>query len=117
MWQQQLFHRILCHNLVPDLDDILVTGRTEEEHLRNLEECLRRLQNHGVRVNKVKCRFMQNRVQFLGVIIDAEGQHASNEKIEAVLKAPCMPSRCETAALFLGHDELLPEAFDSSTAA
>ena len=35
------------------LDDILVTGRTEEEHLRNLKEFLRRLQNHGVRVNKV----------------------------------------------------------------
>ena len=29
---------------------------------------------------------MQNQVQF---IIDTEGQHASNEKIEAVLKAPC----------------------------
>ena len=32
------------------IDDILVTGDTEEEHLRNLEEVLRRLQHHGIRV-------------------------------------------------------------------
>ena len=44
---------------------------------------------------------MQNRVQFLGVIIDVEGQHASNEKIEAVLKAPC-PHDVKQLRSFLG---------------
>ena len=35
--------QVICY-----LDDILVTGRTEIEHTKNLEEVLCRLQEHGV---------------------------------------------------------------------
>ena len=40
---QGLLH-VICY-----IDDILVTGASEEEHLHNLEEVLKRLQQHGVR--------------------------------------------------------------------
>lgn len=62
---------------------------------------------------------MQTRVQFLGLIIDAEGQHASNDKIEAVLKAPC-PHDVKQLRSFLGMMNYYRnsfEAIDSSTAA
>ncbi|KAL7834774.1 hypothetical protein SRHO_G00290210 [Serrasalmus rhombeus] len=36
------------------LDDILITGKTEEEHLRNLDATLQRLKEHGLRVRKSK---------------------------------------------------------------
>ena len=36
------------------LDDILVTERTDAEHLRNLEEVLRRLQSYGIRLKRIK---------------------------------------------------------------
>lgn len=39
------------------LDDMIITGRDDEEHLANLEEVLQRLQHHGLRVNKAKCEF------------------------------------------------------------
>ena len=48
------------------MDDILVTGATEEEHLRNLEEVFRWLQAHGIRVKKGKCRFLHDSVDYMG---------------------------------------------------
>uniref|UniRef100_A0A1A8C840 ribonuclease H n=1 Tax=Nothobranchius kadleci TaxID=1051664 RepID=A0A1A8C840_NOTKA len=52
------------------LDDILITGRTRKEHLRNLKEVLSRLENYGVRVKREKCTFMQEKVEYLGHLID-----------------------------------------------
>ena len=39
------------------LDDILVTGRSDAEHSKNLETVLQRLQKHGVRLKREKCSF------------------------------------------------------------
>ena len=39
------------------LDDVLIAGRTLDEHLRRLAEVLQRLQNSGMHLNKKKCFF------------------------------------------------------------
>ena len=44
------------------IDDIVVSGVTEEEHLRNLDEVLRRLNDAGVRLKKEKCRLVVSQV-------------------------------------------------------
>ena len=67
------------------MDDILVTGATEEEHLRNLEEVFRRLQAHGIWVKKGKCRFLHDSVDYLGHRVDAEGLRPLPDKVEAGL--------------------------------
>ena len=46
------------------LDDISVTGVTE--HLKSLEEVLRRLGQSGLRVKKKKCLFMVPSLSYLG---------------------------------------------------
>ena len=74
---------VLCY-----IDDLLITGETEEEHLRYLEEVLKRLQDDGIVLKKSKCFFLQDSVEYLGHIIDAEGLHTSPKKVEAVLQAP-----------------------------
>ena len=48
------------------LDDILVTGRTEEEHITNLDTVLERLEGAGLRLKKEKCQFMLPEVEYLG---------------------------------------------------
>ena len=48
------------------LDDILVTGKTESEHIKNLEEVLIRLEKAGLRLKKQKCSFMLPSVDYLG---------------------------------------------------
>ena len=40
------------------IDDILVTGKTQEAHLAALEEVLKRLGNAGLRLKKEKCVFI-----------------------------------------------------------
>jgi hypothetical protein len=66
----------------------MITGATEEEHLQRLEEVLYRLEQHGIRVKLSKCKFMGPSVEFLGHRIDAEGLHATNEKLKVILRAP-----------------------------
>ena len=45
------------------LDDIVVTGRNDNEHLRNLENVLKRLHDYGLSVNKNKCEFFKNQIE------------------------------------------------------
>ena len=63
------------------LDDILVTGATETEHLQSLEEVLKRLERSELRAKKSKCLFMAHK-------IDAEGLHPLPDKLQAVKAAP-----------------------------
>lgn len=66
------------------LDDILVTGHTNLEHLHNLETVLQRLRLAGLRLKKEKCRFMQTSVKYLGHIISASGLQPATERITAI---------------------------------
>ena len=74
--------RVTCY-----LDDILVTGVTAEEHLRNLDEVLTRLKKHGARLRKDKCKFMESSVEYLGHRIDQEGIPATTSKLQTISEA------------------------------
>ena len=45
---------------------ILVTGRSHDEHLRNLDTVLQRLEEAEMRLKRNKCRFMLAKVEYLG---------------------------------------------------
>ncbi|XP_043080595.1 uncharacterized protein K02A2.6-like [Puntigrus tetrazona] len=49
------------------LDDILITGRNDEEHLQILGKVLDRLQEAGLRLKRSKCTFMEKEVQFFPI--------------------------------------------------
>ena len=83
------------------LDDILITGATESEHLNNLEEVLRRLREHGVHLRREKCRFMQSSVEYLGHRIDREGLQTTDGKLRAIAEAPS-PQNVQELRTFLG---------------
>lgn len=83
------------------LDGILITGHTDAEHLQNLEEVLKRLQQNGLKVKPAKCRFMESSVEYLGHRIDASGIHTTTQKVEAILKAP-IPQNTQQLRSFLG---------------
>ena len=87
-------------NTICYLDDILVTGKNETEHLRNLEEVLKRLQQNGLRVKPAKCKFLQPSVEYLGHRIDASGVHTT-KKVEAIKRAPT-PQNIQQLRAFLG---------------
>ena len=67
------------------IDDILVFGRTQEEHDRRLEAVLRRIQEAGGTLNREKCAFSTNSVKFLGQLVNAMGIRADPDKVIAIL--------------------------------
>ncbi len=87
---------VLCY-----IDDILITGSSEAEHLDTLAKVLVRLQKQGIKVKREKCRFMKPSVQYLGHRIDADGIHATDSKLDAITKAPA-PRNITELRSFLG---------------
>ena len=61
-----------------NLDDILVTGKTQTDHLRNLNEVFTRHEKAGMRLKKHKCVFMMSAVEYLGHKITKDGLQPSN---------------------------------------
>ena len=70
------------------IDDIFFTGRSDQDHQNRLEAVLSRLERYGVQLKWSKCSFLQEKVQFLGHVIDAEALHPSPEKVQAIVEAP-----------------------------
>lgn len=83
------------------LDDILITGKTEEDHLCNLERVLTRLEQAGLRLKRSKCAFCLPSVQYLGHQISANGLQPTDEKIRAIRDAPA-PKDVSQLKSFLG---------------
>lgn len=83
------------------LDDIIVTGSTQEEHNERLGLVLARLQAQGLRAKMSKCRFGLPEVVYLGHRIDAKGISATDEKIKAIKELP-EPTSKATLQSFLG---------------
>ena len=83
------------------LDDIVVTGRTEEEHLKNLEAVLSRLTEYGFRLQKSKCEFMKPSIHYLGFMVDKEGIRMDGSATEALKSAPIPTNKGELQS-FLG---------------
>ena len=51
------------------LDDLLVTGKTLGEHDKNLERLLDAVKNQNIILNKEKCVWRKDHIQFLGYSI------------------------------------------------
>ena len=68
-------------NMAVYIDDILITGVSEEEHLQTLDKVLSQLEAEGMRLKRDKCAFMLSRVEYLGHVITAEGLHPAEDKI------------------------------------
>ena len=83
------------------IDDILVTGATEKEHLETLDQVLTRLEQEGMRLKQNKCAFLLPSVEYLGHQISADGLRPTKDKVEAIVNAPT-PTSVTQLRSFLG---------------
>lgn len=90
-----------CTGVVHYLDDILVFGKTQEDHDRNLIRVLQRLEAAGVRLNSKKCTFSAQEIQFLGHTLSDGTLRPSQDTLAAILQAPC-PQNVTELRSFLG---------------
>lgn len=70
------------------MDDVLVSGRDDDEHIKNLENVFERFRKYGLRLKAEKCIFMQPSVVYMGRRISKDGIQPTDDKVEAIRNAP-----------------------------
>ena len=75
-------------NTMVYLGHVLVTGPTDDEHLRTLDRVLERLVQAGFCMEESKCQFMSSEVEYPIQRIDEKGIHAAGDALTAVRDAP-----------------------------
>ena len=86
----EVFQRMLQHSLSNCegqnniSDDIIVYGYTQEEHDRNLERVLQRLNELNLTLKKEKCIFSVPKLVFSGFTLSGEGISPDVTKVDAV---------------------------------
>lgn len=100
---QQIMDQMLAGvtGAVAYLDDIVITGRDEAEHHKNLLQVLERIKEYGFTLNITKCKFSLPQIKYLGCIIDKNGRRPDPAKIEAIQQMP-PPTDVSTLRSFLG---------------
>ena len=82
-------------------DDILVYGKSPEEHDNNLKQVLSQLREKGLTLKKKKCAFSQDNLKYLGYIFSKEGLSPDPDKVSA-LKDTSAPSNPTEVRSLLG---------------
>ena len=83
------------------LDDLVVFGRTVEEHEERLLKVLDRLKEEGLKLSLDKCQFGRTSVTYVGHIVSQDGISTDPAKIEAVVSWP-RPKTVTELRSFLG---------------
>ena len=63
------------------LDNIMVMGKTFEEHLTNLEEVFSRMKEANLKLNPKKCLLFQKEIEFLCHTVLSTGIKTTGTKI------------------------------------
>ena len=92
------------------IDDILIISNTVEQHLKILKAVFERLVKYNVKLNKIKCNFFQEKIQYLGHQLCAEGIRPLQNKVEAIVRAP-RPKGVSELKSFLGMINFMSSLF------
>jgi transposase InsO family protein len=66
------------------MDDIIVHGKDMTQHDERLQQVMERLETAGLKLNVEKCALRQQRLNFLGHVIDADGTRPDPAKVSAI---------------------------------
>lgn len=70
------------------MDDVIVIGTSEDNHLRNLENVFKICRSHNLKLNPDKCEFFRKEVTFLGHKCTQDGLLPDDTKTEVIRKYP-----------------------------
>lgn len=82
-------------------DDIIVHGKTLDECVSNLKKCLGQLKKFNLHLNRAKCSFFKNKIEFLGHVIEANKIRMCPSKVAAMVDMPA-PKTVDEVRRFLG---------------
>lgn len=82
-------------------DDIIVFGKTKDDHDRALHAVFQRLQAKNLTVNPSKCEFNKSTLEFYGYVFSADGISPDPRKVGAI-HAASPPENPQAVRSFLG---------------
>ena len=83
------------------LDDIIIFSKSEEEHLKHLEEIFTWLRKFGLKMKCEKCSFFKKHIQYFGYLLSEKGFVPLPEKLESIKNMPA-PRTAKEVKQFLG---------------
>ncbi|KAK2720687.1 hypothetical protein QYM36_004541 [Artemia franciscana] len=89
------------------VDDIIISGKTIEEHDANVRSTLIRAREKGVKLNLQKCVFKCNSIPYFGHVISENGIHQDPQKVRA-LRGMRTPNTKDELQTILGMMNYLP---------
>ena len=84
--------------MVALVDDILVYGKSREEHDKNLKAVLERSRQKGIKLNSDKLVVGVSEVDYFGHLLTSEGLKPDPSKVSAIkdMQPPCNKAELET---------------------
>ena len=98
-------------SVVSFLDDIVILGRSFEDHMKNMEQVLSRFRDFKLKLKPSKCELLKRDIIFLGHKISREGVSPNPGKVREVKEWPTPKNKTELEA-FLGLVNLYREHLD-----
>ena len=83
------------------IDDLLAYSSTFEDHLKDLETIMKRIESHNMKLNPTKCHFLCKQFKFLGFIINNDGMLPDPAKTKAISEMK-VPKTIKEIRRFLG---------------
>lgn len=83
-------------------DDIIVYGKSQQEHDQALDAVMQALQRNGLTVNKDKCEFNKTKITSFGVVFSKDGISPDPKKVQSVKDAAPLTNISELRS-FLGR--------------
>ena len=88
-------------NVCVYFDNLYIIGKDDTEHLQTLQRVLKVIGDKGLKVNKDKCQFMLEEINFLGYKLNKQGIRLQDKKTKAIKDAPS-PENPQQLKAFLG---------------
>lgn len=118
---QRLMYKVLGNLMwkhsMAYLDDIVIFSKSFDDHLLHIEQVLQKLREAGLKLKPRKCSIGQQRLQYLGHIVDSQGVRPDPANIEALTNYP-VPTNVKKVQQFLGicgyYRRFIPDFSDIS---
>ena len=83
------------------IDDLIVLGRSFDEHLSNLDSIVKRLVAHNLKIKPRKCSLFKSQVNYLGHTVSNKGILPNIGNVQTILEYP-PPCTVKELKRFLG---------------
>ena len=97
----QVLRNIPPERAVAYVDDVLIHSATFMQHLSNLDEVLKAYTKAGLRLNPKKCKFLQDKIDYLGHTVSAQGIEPQKAYLEVIKDWP-VPTSLKDIEVFMG---------------